>query len=45
MVVSSSEKSYTKVTNKIPSNSFVPATAGLLCSSYIINDIVGDKNV
>ena len=26
------------------SNSFVPATAGLLCSSYVINDIVGDLN-
>ena len=24
---------------------FVPATAGLLCASYIINDIVGDLNV
>lgn len=32
-----------KVVNKVdvmPSNSFVPATAGLLCTSYIINDIV-----
>lgn len=29
-----------KVKGKIGSNSFVPATAGLLCASYIINDIV-----
>lgn len=39
MVVSSSEK---PVTNKMGSNSFVPAVAGLLCTSYIINEIVGD---
>ena len=45
MVVCSDEVGYTKVKNIIPSNSFVPATAGLLCASYIINDIVGDKNV
>jgi len=45
MVVCSDEIGYTKVTNIIPSNSFVPATAGLLCASFIINDIVGDKNV
>lgn len=45
MVICSDEVSYTKVTNIIPSNSFVPATAGLLCASYVINDIVGDKNV
>ena len=31
-----------KVKEKIGSNSFVPATAGLLCASYIINDIVKD---
>ena len=41
MVVSSSEK---PITNKLGSNSFVPAVAGLLCTSYIINDIVGDIN-
>jgi tRNA A37 threonylcarbamoyladenosine dehydratase len=30
-----------KTNNKIiSSNSFVPATAGLLCTSYIINDII-----
>jgi len=45
MVVCSDEVAYTKVTNIIPSNSFVPSIAGLLCSSYVINDIVGDRNV
>ena len=45
MVVCSDEEGYTKVKSTIPSNSFVPAVAGLLCASYIINDIVGDKNV
>lgn len=45
MVVCSDEVGYTNVKDIIPSNSFVPATAGLLCASYIINDIVGDKNV
>ena len=28
--------------NKLGSNSFVPASAGLLLASYVINDIVGD---
>lgn len=45
MVVCSDEIPYTKVKKTIPSNSFVPATAGLLCASFIINDIVGDVNV
>ena len=45
MVVSSDEKPYVKVKKTIPSNSFVPATAGLLCASFIINDIVGDSDV
>lgn len=45
MVVCSDEEPFTKVTKEIPSNSFVPATAGLLCASFIINDIVGDNNV
>ena len=45
MVVCSDEVGYTNVKDIIPSNSFVPAVAGLLCASYIINDIVGDKNV
>lgn len=45
MVVCSDETPYVKVNNVIPSNSFVPATAGLLCASFIINDIVGENNV
>ena len=45
MVVCSDEKGYTKIDKTIPSNSFVPATAGLLLASYIIRDIVGDNNV
>lgn len=46
MVVCSDEKGIKKVQGTIPSNSFVPATAGLLCTSYIINDIIktGDNN-
>lgn len=44
-VVCSDEVPYTKVNKIIPSNSFVPSVAGLLCASFIINDIVGDKNV
>lgn len=35
--------SETPIKNKsinIPSNSFVPGTAGLLCTSYIINDVI-----
>ena len=45
MVVSSDEVGYTDIHKTIPSNSFVPATAGLLLTSYVINDIVGDKDV
>lgn len=45
MVVCSDEIPLVKVNNVIPSNSFVPATAGLLCASFIINDIVGENNV
>ena len=45
MVVCSDEVGYTKVNGIIPSNSFVPATAGLLCASFVINDIVGDENL
>lgn len=45
MVISSDEEPYTKVSKVIPSNSFVPAVAGLLCANYVIKDIVGDKNV
>lgn len=40
-VVSSCEEKYQKdKTPNIPSNSFVPATAGLLCTSFVINDIL-----
>lgn len=45
MVVSSDEVGVKKIDKIIPSNSFVPATAGLLLASYIIRDIVGDNNV
>ena len=45
VVVSSDEEGYTKIDKDIPSNSFVPACAGLLLTSYVINDIVGDNNV
>lgn len=44
-VVCSFEKPIKQNIKKIPSNSFVPATAGLLITSYIINDIVGDLHV
>ena len=39
-----SKETIKKKTNVIASNSFVPATAGLLLTSYVINDIVGDIN-
>lgn len=42
MVVCSDEQPNVKINKIIPSNSFVPATSGLLCASYIINDIVGE---
>lgn len=45
IVVCSDEMPVTKVSGEIPSNSFVPATAGLLCASFVINDIVGENNV
>lgn len=44
-VVCSREKPIMKIKEIIPSNSFVPASAGLLITSYIINDIVGDLSV
>lgn len=44
-VACSSEETIKKGIKVIPSNSFVPATAGLLITSYIINDIVGDLHV
>ncbi len=42
MVVCSKEERIKTNTKTIGSNAFVPATSGLLCASYIINDIVGD---
>ena len=45
MVVSSDEKPHVKVEKLIPSNSYVPSVAGLLCASYVINDIVGELDV
>lgn len=42
MVVCSDEKPL-KISNPIGSNSFVPASAGLLCASYVINDIIKEK--
>ena len=42
MVISSKEEKHVSHYKKIPSNSFVPAVAGLLCASYIINDVVRD---
>ena len=44
MVVSSTEQPIKTNSKTIGSNSFVPATAGLLCASFIINDIVGEKS-
>lgn len=40
MVVSSKEKPLKNSDGIIGSNAFVPATAGLLCASYVINDII-----
>ena len=40
MVVSSKEQGVVKSVNTIPSISFVPATAGILLASYVINDII-----
>ena len=42
MVVSSTEQPIKTNSTTIGSTSFVPACAGLLITSYIINDIVGD---
>jgi len=44
MVVSSTEQPIKTNKKIIGSTSFVPAVAGLLCASFVINDIVGDKN-
>ncbi len=42
-VISSKEKPVNNKSKTIGSNSFVPAAAGILITSYIINDIVGEK--
>ncbi len=42
MVVSSTEKVLKR--EGIGSNAYVPATAGILLSSYVINNIIGDIN-
>lgn len=42
MVVCSKEQAIKTGSKVIGSISFVPATAGLLCASYVINDIVGE---
>lgn len=42
MVVCSDEVPL-KICNPIGSTAFVPATAGLLCASFVINDITGGK--
>ena len=39
-VVFSDEQKYTTISKPIPSNAFVPATAGILLASYVINDII-----
>lgn len=39
VVVCSDEKPL-KISNPVGSTAFVPATAGLLCASYVINDII-----
>lgn len=39
-VICSDEEKVVSNATTIPSNSFVPAVAGLLCTSYIINDII-----
>lgn len=44
MVICSREQPRKINSDKIPSNAFVPAISGLLCTSYIINNIIGDSN-
>lgn len=40
MVVSSKEEKKVDGEKQIPSNAFVPGVAGMICASYVINDIV-----
>ena len=42
MVVCSDEKPYNRV--ELGSNALVPSSAGILCASYVINDVVGGLN-
>ena len=42
MVVASDEKPL-KISNPIGSTAYVPAVAGLLCASFVINDIIKEK--
>lgn len=42
IVVCSKEIPKKNTTNKIGSNSYVPATAGILMASYVINNIIGE---
>lgn len=43
MTVCSTEQPITHSEKTIASNAFVPAVAGLLCASYVVQDIVGEK--
>lgn len=43
-VVCSKERPIKHDSNVVASCSFVPSVAGLLCTSYIVNDIVGDMH-
>lgn len=43
-VICSKERPIPHEGNTIASCSFVPSVAGLLCTSYIVNDIVGDNH-
>ncbi len=40
MVVASTEEKQVRGEKTIPSNAFVPATAGMLCASYVVNQII-----
>lgn len=44
MVVSSSEQPFKTNSKTIASCSFVPSVAGLYCTSYVVNKLIGDKN-
>lgn len=40
MVVASTEEKHTSAAGVIPSNAFVPATSGMICASYVVNQII-----